>query len=115
MRPQNLPQQDVPEAEAALRDTVTMILAGGQGERLYPLTRDRAKPAVPFAGDFRLIDFTLSNLSHSEIFYRGAVPMAILFGGIFLLGRYQKRFWCRNLCPLGALLSLVPGLAGYGH
>lgn len=65
MRPQNLPQQDVPEAEAALRDTVTMILAGGQGERLYPLTRDRAKPAVPFAGDFRLIDFTLSNCLNS--------------------------------------------------
>ncbi len=44
-----------------LRETLTLILAGGQGERLYPLTRDRAKPAVPFAGHYRIIDFTLSN------------------------------------------------------
>ena len=36
---------------------LTMILAGGQGKRLYPLTRDRAKPAVPLGGRFRIIDF----------------------------------------------------------
>ncbi|MFQ6099141.1 MAG: sugar phosphate nucleotidyltransferase, partial [Armatimonadota bacterium] len=42
-----------------------MILAGGQGERLYPLTRDRAKPAVPFGGIYRIIDFTLSNCANS--------------------------------------------------
>jgi glucose-1-phosphate adenylyltransferase len=39
-----------------------MVLAGGEGKRLYPLTRDRAKPAVPFGGQYRLIDFVLSNL-----------------------------------------------------
>ena len=39
-----------------------MVLAGGAGKRLLPLTRDRAKPAVPFGGDYRLIDFVLSNL-----------------------------------------------------
>jgi glucose-1-phosphate adenylyltransferase len=50
-----------------LRDTLVMLLAGGQGERLYPLTKDRAKPAVPFAGDFRLIDFTLSNCLNSGL------------------------------------------------
>jgi len=44
-----------------------MILAGGQGERLYPLTRDRAKPAVPFGGVYRIIDFTLSNCINSGI------------------------------------------------
>src|SRR5262245_487043 len=38
-----------------------MILAGGQGERLYPLTKDRSKPSVPFGGLYRIIDFTLSN------------------------------------------------------
>jgi glucose-1-phosphate adenylyltransferase len=41
-----------------------MVLAGGEGKRLQPLTRDRAKPAVPFGGDYRLIDFALSNLAH---------------------------------------------------
>jgi glucose-1-phosphate adenylyltransferase len=46
---------------------LTLILAGGKGERLYPLTRDRAKPAVPFGGMYRIIDFTLSNCLHSGI------------------------------------------------
>ena len=46
---------------------IALILAGGQGERLYPLTRDRAKPAVPFAGIYRIIDFTLSNCINSGL------------------------------------------------
>ena len=45
-----------------------MILAGGAGTRLEPLTRDRAKPAVPFGGRYRIIDFCLSNFVHSSIF-----------------------------------------------
>jgi len=44
-----------------------MILAGGEGKRLHPLTRDRAKPAVPFGGRYRLIDFVLSNFVNSGI------------------------------------------------
>ncbi|HEY2105975.1 MAG TPA: sugar phosphate nucleotidyltransferase, partial [Candidatus Binataceae bacterium] len=43
-------------------------MAGGQGTRLHPLTRDRAKPAVPFGGKYRIIDFVLSNLVNSGIF-----------------------------------------------
>ncbi|MBM3262910.1 MAG: glucose-1-phosphate adenylyltransferase [candidate division Zixibacteria bacterium] len=50
-----------------LRSTLTMVLAGGQGERLHPLTRDRAKPAVPFGGIYRIIDFTLSNCLNSNL------------------------------------------------
>jgi len=50
-----------------LKDTLTLVLSGGQGERLYPLTRDRAKPAVPFGGIYRIVDFTLSNCLNSEI------------------------------------------------
>ena len=50
-----------------LAHTVTMILAGGQGNRLQPLTRERAKPAVPFGGLYRIIDFTLSNCIHSGL------------------------------------------------
>jgi glucose-1-phosphate adenylyltransferase len=45
----------------------TMILAGGKGERLYPLTEHRAKPAVPFGGKYRIIDFTLSNCLNSGL------------------------------------------------
>ena len=43
---------------------LAIVLAGGEGKRLQPLTRDRAKPAVPFAGNYRLIDFALSNLAN---------------------------------------------------
>ncbi|MBX3028461.1 glucose-1-phosphate adenylyltransferase [bacterium] len=49
-------------------DVLVMILAGGRGERLYPLTRDRAKPAVPFGGRYRIIDFVLSNFINSGFF-----------------------------------------------
>jgi glucose-1-phosphate adenylyltransferase len=45
-----------------------LIMAGGKGERLYPLTRDRAKPAVPFGGKYRIVDFVLSNLINSGIY-----------------------------------------------
>ncbi|MGB1111375.1 MAG: glucose-1-phosphate adenylyltransferase, partial [Gammaproteobacteria bacterium] len=48
-------------------DTITLILSGGHGSRLQPLTRDRAKPAVPFGGKFRIIDFTLANCMHSGL------------------------------------------------
>jgi glucose-1-phosphate adenylyltransferase len=50
-----------------LKETLTIILAGGQGQRLYPLTRDRAKPSVPFGGSYRIIDFTLSNCLNSGL------------------------------------------------
>ncbi len=46
---------------------MAMVLAGGAGKRLHPLTRDRAKPAVPFGGRYRLIDFALSNLVNARI------------------------------------------------
>ncbi len=62
-----------------LRNTLTFILAGGQGERLQPLTRHRAKPAVPFGGAYRIIDFTLSNCIHSGL------------RRIYVLTQYQAR------------------------
>ena len=50
-----------------MRDTLGVLLAGGAGERLFPLTRDRAKPAVPFGGHYRIIDITLSNCMNSGL------------------------------------------------
>jgi glucose-1-phosphate adenylyltransferase len=48
------------------KKVLAIVLAGGEGNRLMPLTADRAKPAVPFAGSYRLIDFALSNLVNSR-------------------------------------------------
>ncbi len=50
-----------------MKNVLTFLMAGGKGERLMPLTRDRAKPAVPFGGIYRIIDFTLSNCINSGI------------------------------------------------
>lgn len=49
------------------KDTLTIVLAGGTGTRLKPLTEERAKPAVPFGGKYRIIDFTLANCLHSDL------------------------------------------------
>jgi glucose-1-phosphate adenylyltransferase len=50
-----------------MENVLAILLAGGAGERLFPLTRDTAKPAVPFGGAYRIIDFTLSNCINSDI------------------------------------------------
>jgi len=57
----------VSRSERIFEDTVAIVLAGGQGERLSPLTKDRSKPAVPFGGRYRIIDFTLSNCLNSGL------------------------------------------------
>jgi glucose-1-phosphate adenylyltransferase len=57
-----------------MRDVIALVMAGGKGERLYPLTRDRSKPAVPFGGIYRIIDVTLSNCINSNIYKIMVLP-----------------------------------------
>lgn len=53
--------------ESSMGNVLALVLAGGKGERLHPLTMHRAKPAVPFGGKYRIIDFTLSNCINSHL------------------------------------------------
>ena len=84
---------------------LAVVLAGGKGTRLEPLTRDRAKPAVPFGGAYRIIDFTLSNCLNS-----GFRKILVLTQYKALsLGRHINRGW-RGLFSweLGEFVDIVP-------
>jgi len=87
-----------------MRKVLTFIMAGGKGERLLPLTKDRTKPAVPFGGIYRIIDFTLSNCINSGL------------RKIYILTQYKSASLQRhirlgwNFLPseLGQFIELLP-------
>ena len=87
-----------------MENVLAILLAGGAGERLYPLTRDTAKPAVPFGGAYRIIDFTLSNCINSDV------------RRIFILTQYKSLELIRHvrdgwniLSPeLGEFIEVIP-------
>jgi glucose-1-phosphate adenylyltransferase len=84
---------------------MTVILAGGKGSRLEPLTRDRAKPAVPFGGAYRIIDFTLSNCLNSGL-RKGLVLTQYK---AMSLDRHINMGWHRYFCrELGEFVDVVP-------
>ena len=89
-----------------------VILAGGKGERLYPLTKDRAKPAVPFAGMYRIIDFTLSNCVNSGL------------KKIYVLSQYKSHSLNRHIqqgwlsffsYPMGEFIYDIPAQQRIGN
>ncbi|MGL4512519.1 MAG: glucose-1-phosphate adenylyltransferase [Lacipirellulaceae bacterium] len=88
-----------------MNDVLAVVLAGGKGSRLEPLTRDRAKPAVPFGGNYRIIDFTLSNCLNSGI--RRVLVLtqykAMSLDRHITLG--WRGFFCREL---GEFIDVVP-------
>ena len=79
----------------SVKKVLGMILAGGEGNRLYPLTQQRAKPAVPFGGKYRLIDFALSNFINSRIF------------SIYVLTQFKSQSLTEHLQESGPM-SLSP-------
>jgi glucose-1-phosphate adenylyltransferase len=86
-----------------MRDALAVLLAGGQGERLWPLTRDRAKPAVPFGALYRIIDITLSNCVNSGL------------RRVFVLTQYKALSLSRHtragwspLMGLGEFIEVLP-------
>ncbi len=93
-----------------LRKLSTFIMAGGKGERLFPLTRDRAKPAVPFGGVYRIIDFTLSNCINSGI---GKIHILTQYKSISL-ARHLKLGWNIFHSELGEYINILPAQQRYG-
>ncbi|MFA5645294.1 MAG: glucose-1-phosphate adenylyltransferase [Candidatus Ratteibacteria bacterium] len=83
---------------------VALVLAGGKGERLYPLTKDRAKPAVPFGGIYRIIDFTLSNAINSNL---RKIYVLVQYKS-YSLQRHIREGWNIFSRELGEFIDVVP-------
>jgi glucose-1-phosphate adenylyltransferase len=91
--------------QTRVRDVVAVVLAGGKGARLEPLTRDRAKPAVPFGGSYRIIDFALSNCVNSGLRRVLLLPQYKASS----LDRHLNLGWHRLFCrDLGEFLDVLP-------
>lgn len=85
-------------------DTCTLLLAGGRGERLFPLTRNRAKPSIPFGGIYSVIDFTLSNCLHSNL---KNIHVLTQYASL-PLERHIRSIWRAPIGSGGLYVELVP-------
>jgi glucose-1-phosphate adenylyltransferase len=96
--------QDLYGELPSMNQVLTVLLAGGAGERLHPLTRHRAKPAVPFGGMYRIIDFTLSNCVNSDC---RRVLVLVQYKS-HSLARHIRRAWNIMHPELGEFIDVVP-------
>ncbi|MBI5125389.1 MAG: glucose-1-phosphate adenylyltransferase [Planctomycetes bacterium] len=88
-----------------LKRILVMILAGGEGQRLYPLTKDRAKPAVPFGGIYRIIDFSLSNCLNSGLH---KVVILTQYKSLSLDRHIRMGWWDLFNCQLDEYVEIIP-------
>jgi glucose-1-phosphate adenylyltransferase len=84
------------ETESMEGKVLAMVLAGGEGSRLHPLTAERSKPAVPFGGHYRIVDFVLSNLVNSQVF------------SIYLLVQYKSQSLIEHIRRSWTLSPIFP-------
>src|SRR6266581_3235773 len=87
-----------------LDDSLVIVLAGGAGERLHPLTKDRAKPAVHFGGPYRIIDFVLSNCINSGLRH---IFIATQYKSLSL-NRHIRLGWSVVSEELGEFIEILP-------
>ncbi len=87
-----------------MKKLLTFVMAGGKGERLYPLTKDRAKPAVPFGGIYRIIDFTLSNCINSGL---RRIHVLVQYKSMSL-SRHIRMGWNILNAEVGEYIDVVP-------
>ena len=87
-----------------MQSVLAILLAGGAGERLYPLTKHTAKPAVPFGGAYRIIDFTLSNCINSEL---RRILVLTQYKALELT-RHLREGWNILSSELGEFIEIIP-------
>lgn len=90
--------------ELSMKDVLAVLLAGGVGERLHPLTRNRAKPAVPFGGIYRIVDFTLSNCINSNC---RRIQVLVQYKSNSL-SRHIRNAWNIVHRELGEFIDIIP-------
>src|SRR6202142_4605728 len=98
------------DREYQMRNTLAVVLAGGRGSRLAPLTRDRAKPAVPFGGAYRIIDFTLSNCINSDL---RRILVLTQYKSLELI-RHLRDGWNILSPELGEYIEVIPPMKRIG-
>ena len=91
-------------------NVLAILLAGGAGERLHPLTRDTAKPAVPFGGVYRIIDFTLSNCINSDL---RRIFILTQYKSLDLI-RHVRDGWSMLSPELGEYIEIIPAMKQTG-
>src|SRR5436853_7285755 len=89
---------------ALVDDALVIVLAGGAGERLFPLTKERAKPAVYFGGPYRIIDFALSNCINSGL---RRVFIATQYKSLSL-NRHNRMGWSILSEEMGEFVEILP-------
>jgi len=87
-----------------MKEVLAVLMAGGAGERLHPLTKNRAKPAVPFGGIYRIVDFTLSNCVNSKC-YR--IVVLVQYKSLSL-ARHIRAAWNVLHTELGEFIEVIP-------
>ncbi len=98
------------KVNSSIQNTIVCLLAGGQGERLHPLTQDRAKPAVPFGGMYRIIDITLSNCVNSEL---RRIFVLTQYKALSL-NRHIRNGWHILSRELGEFIEIIPPMMRVG-
>ncbi len=99
------------EHKPVVHETLVCLLAGGAGERLFPLTRDRAKPAVPFGGIYRIIDLPLSNCINSDL---RRVFVLTQYKALSL-NRHIREGWTILTPELGEFIQVLPPMMRVGE
>ena len=94
-----------------MTNVLAILLAGGAGERLHPLTRDTAKPAVPFGGQYRIIDFTLSNCINSDL---RRIFVLTQYKSLELI-RHMRDGWSILSPELGEYIEVIPAAKQTGE